>query len=286
MTILPGILSMFFWGIAIYLAATVSRKIGNVLTLFWMQLFGLAVGLVYFIANISTFQYAQIPAFLPVLFLIALFQIIAYLSFYRGMEKGLVSLVSPLGSTWSLITAVLGVVIYHEVLKFHQVLAIASIIIGILIISVDLKSIVQTKKLEFLSGVREGLLSMLGWGVAWFLTVIPTRNLDWFLPAFIFRIILIIMLALYIAFQKHSFIPQKGKFPLTQLLIIGFFDMLAFMSLSIGISQTNSSIIAPIASANTIVVIGLAVIFLKEKLKLNQIIGTIGILIGIILISL
>ena len=62
--------------------------------------------------------------------------------------------------------------------------------------------------------------------------------------------------------------------------------MLAFMSLSIGISQTNSSIIAPIASANTIVVIGLAVIFLKEKLKLNQIIGTIGILIGIILISL
>ena len=286
MTILPGILSMLFWGIAIYLAATVSRKIGNVLTLFWMQLFGMMIGAIYLLWNIHVFQFSQVPSFLPILFFIALLQIIAYLSFYRGMEKGQVSIVSPLGSTWSLVTAILGIVIYREVLRPHQVIAIASIVIGIFIISINFRSILQTKRIALLSGVREGMFSMLGWGVAWFLTVIPTRNLDWFLPAFIFRIILIVMLALYIAFQKHSFIPQKVRFPLMPLLVIGFFDMLAFMSLSIGISQTNSSIIAPIASANTIVVIGLAVIMLKEKLKLNQIIGTIGILIGIIFISL
>lgn len=286
MTILPGILSMLCWGIAIYLAATVSRKIGNVLTLFWMQLFGLAVGIPYFLWNIREFHYSLIPTFLPVLTFIALFQVVAYLAFYRGMEKGLVSLVSPLGSTWSLVTAVLGVIVYHEILETHQLLAVTSIIIGILIISVNLTSIFQTKKIEFLTGVREGILSMLGWGVAWFLTVIPTRNLDWFLPVFLFRIILIIMLAAYIALRKQSFVPQKSHLPLLPLLIIGLFDMLAFMSLSIGISQTNSSIIAPIASANTIVVIGLAVVFLKEKLKFNQMIGIIGILIGIILISL
>ena len=56
------------------------------------------------------------------------------------------------------------------------------------------------------------MLAMLGWGVAWFLTVIPTRNLDWFLPAFLFRIMLIIMLAIYIAFQKRPLIPQKSAF--------------------------------------------------------------------------
>lgn len=162
MTILPGILSMVFWGIAIYLAATVSRKIGNVLTLFWMQLFGLTIGFLYFIWNIKSFQFAQIPSFLPILFLIAFFQIIASLSFYRGMEKGQVSIVSPLGSTWSLITAILGVIIFHEILKPHQIVAVASIITGILIISIDLKSIISTKKVELLSGVREGMLSMLG----------------------------------------------------------------------------------------------------------------------------
>lgn len=94
------------------------------------------------------------------------------------------------------------------------------------------------------------------------------------------------MLAGFIIYQKKTFIPKKISFPLVPLMVIGLFDMLAFMSLSIGISKTNSSIIAPIASANTIVVIGLAVLFLKEKLKVNQIVGTIGILIGIILIAL
>src|SRR3989344_6491268 len=271
MIILPGILSMLCWGIAIYLAATVSRKIGNVLTLFWMQLFGLSVGSIYFVWNFRSFHLSQAPSFFPILFLIAIFHIIAYLSFYRGMEKGLVSIVSPLGSTWSLVTALLGVFIYKEVLSTNQVIAIASILIGILFISLDIKSLLQSQKVALLRGVREGLLSMMGWGLAWFLVVVPTRNLDWFLPAFIFRIFLIIMLAGYIKYQRKPFLPIKQPFPLLPLLVIGAFDMLAFMSLSIGLSRTNSSILAPIASANTIVVIGLAVIFLKEKLKMNQV---------------
>ena len=86
MTILPGILSMLFWGIAIYLAATVSRK-RECLTLFGCS-YLVWLGMMYFLWNIPSFHYAQILTFLPILFLIALFQIIAYLSFYRGMEKG------------------------------------------------------------------------------------------------------------------------------------------------------------------------------------------------------
>ena len=167
-----------------------------------------------------------------------------------------------------------------------KVFYITCIIIGIVFISLDIKSLLQSKKVALLQGVREGLFSMLGWGLAWFLVVVPTRNLDWFLPAFIFRIFLVILLALIITYQKRTFLPKSTPFPFAPLLIIGSFDMLAFMSLSIGLSRSNSSILAPIASANTIVVIGLAVLFLKEKLKLNQIVGTIGILIGIILISL
>lgn len=286
MTILPGILSMLFWGIAIYLAATVSRKIGNVLTLFWMQLFGLIIGTFYFLFNYPSFHLSQAISFLPILLLIAVLHIIAYLSFYRGMEKGLVSIVSPLGSTWSLVTALLGVFIFKEVLSTNQIIAITCIIIGIVFISLDIKSILKSKKVALLQGVREGLFSMLGWGLAWFLVVVPTRNLDWFLPAFIFRIFLVVLLALIITYQKRAFLPKSAPFPFASLLVIGSFDMLAFMSLSIGLSRSNSSILAPIASANTIVVIGLAVLFLKEKLKFNQIAGIIGILIGIILISL
>ncbi|MFC1646917.1 DMT family transporter [Patescibacteria group bacterium] len=282
-TILPGLISMACWGIAIYLAATVSRKIGNVLTLFWMQVFGQSLGVIYFIRNIGSFN-DNFTSFVPVLLLIALCQIVAYLSFYRGMEKGQVSIVSPLGSTWSLITAVLGITIYHEIVSAKQILSIVCIVIGILSISFNLREILQTKKLELLGGVKEGILSMLGWGFAWFLTVMPTRELGWFLPTFIFRTFLIILIGAYLLYQKKKVIT-KHKFPWPELIVIGIFDMLAFFSLSIGIARTNSSIIAPIASANSIIVIMLAMFFLKEKLKWNQVAGIVLILFGIVTIT-
>lgn len=285
MEILPGIAAMFFWGVAIYLAATVSRKIGNYLTLFWMQVFGLIVGSIYFALNFQNFNLAAIPSFIPILTVIAILQIIAYLSFYKGTEMGKVSLVGPLGAAWGLVVAVLGVIFYRESLKPTQVIAVLLIIAGIILISIDLKSFLKSKQIQLLSGMKEGVIAMLGWGVSLFLLVIPTRNLDWFLPAFLFRAILILLLGLYIA-SKTTFKPKTNKLPLKSLAIIGLFDMGAFMSLSFGLSNSNSSVIAPIASAYAVITVLLAKVFLKEKTKPSQALGIVGVVAGIILISL
>lgn len=284
MEILPGIISMFFWGIAIFLAATVSRKIGNVLTLFWMQIFGFLVGFAYFIANFQSFDFVRIPNFIPILIVIAILQIVAYLSFYKGTEKGQVSLVGPLGAAWGLVVAVLGVVLYQESLSTNQVAAIALIIVGILLIAVDIKAVFHSKKVKLLSGFKEGILAMLGWGISLSLLVAPARNLDWFLPAFLFRFILILLLASYML-TKAPFAPKK-KLPLKSLFVIGAFDMGAFMSLSYGLSITKSSIVGPIASAYIVITVLLAKVFLKEKSNFYQTLGIVGVVLGIILVSL
>lgn len=284
MEIIPGIASMFFWGIAIFLAATVSRRIGNILTLFWMQIFGLLVGFAFFVANFQSFDLSKVPSFIPIFVVIAILQIIAYLSFYKGTEKGQISLVGPLGAAWGLVVAVLGVVLYQESLTTHQIAAIALIIVGILLIALDIKAIVSSKKVKLLEGFKEGMLAMLGWGISLSLLVGPTRNLDWFLPAFMFRFLLILLLGTYIL-TKSSFTP-KAKLPLKSLIAIGALDMGAFMSLSYGVSVTNSSIIAPIASAYIVITILLAKMFLKEKSNLHQTLGILGVILGIVLVSL
>jgi len=97
--IIPGVISMFCWGIAIFLAAIVSRKIGNVLTLLWMQIFGLLVGFVYYLPNVHTISSPNLVTAFPVITVIAVLQLVAYLAFYKGLEKGQVSLVSPLGAS-------------------------------------------------------------------------------------------------------------------------------------------------------------------------------------------
>ncbi len=284
--IIPGVVSMFSWGVAIFLAAIVSRKIGNILTLLWMQVFGLLVGFLYYLPNVHAISSPNLAAALPVIFVIAILQLIAYLAFYKGLEKGQVSLVSPLGASWGLISALLGVIFYKEHFAFHQVGAVLLILAGIIGLSIDIKKLFSSKKVALTVGVKEGVIAMFAWGISLFLLVMPTKSVNWFLPTFVFRLILIVCLSLYMMATKTPFIQKKGRMPWGQLFVIGAFDFAAFMSLSLGELQANSSFILPIASAYALVTVALAWIFLKEKMTPRHIIAALAIIAGIAAISI
>ena len=267
MGLISGLLTMFFWGIAIFFAALASRKVGNILTLFWMQVFGFLVGAIYFLFNVNALSFNHVIQFLPTLLIIALFQVIAYLAFYKGLQKGQVTLVSPLGASWSLITAILSIIFFREVLRINKLFAILLIMIGIIVISVNLKNLIRNKSLQLLTGVKEGIISMLGWGISLFLLISVTKELGWFLPAFIFRFLILLLLTTYILYSKKSPLPKTDNFPWSTLLLIGLFDILAFFTYSLGVSSAYGSIVAPVSSANTLVTIVLSMIFLKEKMS-------------------
>lgn len=285
MGIIAGILSMVCWGTAIYLAAIASRKIGNVLTLFWMQLFGFLVGFIFFIFNLKSFTYSSITQNIPLLLVVALLQVTAYLAFYKGLEKAPVSLVSPIGAAWGLVTSVLGVIFFKEVLSGTQILSIGLIAAGIIMLSINFKDLIKQKKFNLFIGVKEGIIAMLSWGISLFLLVIAAKDLGWFLPAFLFRFFLLLILSVFIIYSQNKFIPKSGKFPLNLLLLIGLFDIGGFFSYSFGVSGTSASIVAPIGSAFALVTVLLARIFLKEKINLNKSIGILAIILGLVFIS-
>ena len=286
MGIIAGFLSMVFWGTAIFLAAIASRKLGNVLTLFWMQFFGFLVGLLFFLVNFNSFTFTLVSQNVSLLVVVAVLQVVAYLSFYRGLEKAEVSLVGPVGAAWGLVVALLGVVFLKESLSTSQVLAIGMIVVGIVMLSVNISDLVKSKKVNFLVGVKEGVMAMLGWGISLFLLVFATKELGWFLPAFIFRFFVLLLLVGYILFSKSVFIPKSTKFPLKLLLLIGLFDIGGFFSYSFGVSGTQASIVAPIGSAFALVSVLLAKVFLKEKIYRNKMVGILAIVGGLVLISL
>jgi len=277
---------MFFWGTAIFLAALASRKQGNVLTLFWMQLFGFLVGVGYFLLNYNSFVFNSIFQNIPLLIIVAILQVVAYLAFYKGLEKAEVSLVSPVGAAWGLVVAILGVIFFKESLNTFQILAIGLIVIGIVMLSINISDFVKSKKVNLLIGVKEGVIAMLGWGTSLFLLVFVTKELGWFLPAFVFRFFVLLLLVGYISFSKGMFIPKSTKFPLKLLLLIGLFDIGGFFSYSFGVAGTQASVVAPIGSAFALVSVLLAKVFLKEKIDKNKMIGILTIVSGLVLISI
>ncbi|MDX1397246.1 MAG: EamA family transporter, partial [Oceanospirillum sp.] len=172
-----------------------------------------------------------------------------------------------------------------EILTLIQLSAVGLIIIGIVLLSINIKEFIKLKKVNLFIGVKEGIIAMLGWGISLFLLVYPAKNLGWFLPAFIFRLFILFILAGYILYKNKQLISNSSKFPFILLILIGGLDIGGFFSYSFGVVNTNASIVAPVGSAFALVTVVLAKIFLKEKFTLIKTFGILTIISGLVLIS-
>lgn len=126
-----GLIAMLGWGLADFLAAISARKVGNYRTLFWSQIIGFLFIISYFFITNHNFDLGNL---IFVLILIAFLEVIAYLFFYKGLSEGLVSVVSPIASSFSVVAIILSVIILKDTLNKLQVLGIAIISIGIVMI--------------------------------------------------------------------------------------------------------------------------------------------------------
>ena len=286
MGIIAGLLSMLGWGTSDFLAAKSSRKIGFTLTLFWTQTVSFLIALIYFFVNFQILNIANIPKFIISLAISGFLYMIATLAFYKGLKEGQVSLVSPIGASWVMITIILSVIFLKEVLQTNQIIAIILIILGIVLVSADVGGILRIKKLTSFAGIKEGLIAMFGWGLSLFLVIPASKGLGWFLPVFLLRLFTILFLASYILFSKQSFKINFQPPLLALILPIGLLDMIAFFAYSFGVGGGYTSIVAPIAASFPIVTIILARIFFKEKFILTQVFGIVSVIIGLILISI
>jgi uncharacterized membrane protein len=286
MGIISGLISMFGWGTSDFLAAKSSRKIGFVLTFFWAQLISFLVALLYFIFKFRTFDLNNVPKFIFIIIISGFLFTISALAFYKSLSIGKVSLVGPITASWAMITVLLSVLFLDELLKTNQVLAIILIIIGIILISSDLKEFSQKNKLIFSIGAKEAIIAMFGFGIALFLLAITVKQLGWFIPGFLSRFFILIFLILYIISKKQSLKIEIKPINWIIITSIGLLDVVAFFAYSIGVSTEYASIIAPIAASSPLITTILAQVFLKEKIALSQIFGIIITISGLILISI
>jgi len=284
--IISGLISMFGWGTSDFLAAKSCRKIGFVLTFFWAQLISFLIALLYFIFNFRTFDFNSVPKFFVVIIIYGFLFTISALAFYKSLSIGKVSLVGPITASWAMITILLSVLFLKEELKTNQIAAIILIIVGVILISSDLKEFFQKNKLIFLIGTKEAIIAMFGFGVALFLLALVIKSLGWFLPGFLSRLFILIFLILYFIFKKQPMKIGFGPTNWIMIIVIGFLDIIAFFAYSIGVSTEYASIIAPIAASSPLITTILAQVFLKERIALSQIFGIIITISGIILISI
>ncbi|HXZ03842.1 MAG TPA: DMT family transporter [Ktedonobacteraceae bacterium] len=310
MGIILGLSAALFWGTADFLVRYTTHIIGTYRTLFYMQFIGLACLSIFLVVSGDfAHQFAHISWQWWVLAIItALLNVVSALALYRAFEIGVLAVVSPIAASSTALTVVL-VILSGEMISRARGVGITATLIGVALAAthftpsedtngqdIDEKSAQYPKEqYKNLRLLRRGKLTR---GVGWALVSAVCYGIDFWLlgiyivpvfggifPVWIIRFTTICALALFAmpARQNLRWPPRKAWW---FIIPIGILDTLAFISVAIGYTTEQVSVVSVLASLFSAVTVLLAWIFLREKLQWSQWLGIVIILLGVSLVKL
>lgn len=281
-SIIAGLGGMFGWGTSDFLANNASEKVGHSKAFFWSQIAGLALilSLIFFMSP----NFAIAPHLILLTILGGIAYALGYLFFYKGFEIGNVSVISAVINIQIIFIIAISFFIHKQTLTTLQIPALLLLILGVTLVSVNLNEL-RKGTVALLKGVKEALIATVLFGVFyWPLNEYIVEKADWLAIGFITKLTAIIAVFIIYSFRKQSMIISKTSKKLFILITaVGLLEAIGVLSVTIGQSYGDGIIVAPISSALTVVTVGLAMIFTKERINQIQTLGIAMVVIGIVM---
>ncbi|MEI7579733.1 MAG: DMT family transporter [bacterium] len=277
-----GLVPMFLWGINAIFEKKFVAKTGTLKPLLYVNLISTILNLPFLLTE--KFSPELTPKFLITIFVFTIFDFIGLALFYIGFRISKVSIVTPIASCFSILTTLISVFYYGEVISIAKIFCIVLVIAGIIVLSVDFKDLKSTTKKDLI-GIICGLIIFILYGI-WvplWSKFIATGGVFHIMTYS--RMICFALAAIFLIFTKSNFKVDCKNMIL--IFISAFLLLIANNVYNWGLATANAtSLITAISSAYPLIAALTAYFVLKEKLVRRQYVG-IGIIItGIVLIAL
>lgn len=282
MAVFFALITFLGWGIGDVFVAIASRRIGNVNTLFWGQILTLIVTTLYIPVAGWPSDWTMFVVSLLLNFLMAY----GTLLYFRAFEIGNASLVGTIGGSFLVPVVVFSMIFFGERISFFQITGIIAVTFGLILATLDFKKIRSRQFTDLFSekGVKYAVLAMLTWGIYYTAVRVPVEKIGWFwgfYPANLFFIVIILLGKLN---EKTGKIFQDKK-ALLAIVFFSFLIMIAQFAYNLGIMHGFTSVVAPIAGSSTVLFVIISRYVFHEKLQLQQKIGIISSLAGIVILA-
>ncbi len=281
--IIFAIITAIGWATADIFGGLVARKIGG---------YSSAI-LSYIISIILTsfyipFAWHELSSITPTtiiwLLILTPIGITPLISLYEGFKVGNPSLVGTIASAFGGLVAILSVIFLGEKLNVAQVISILAIILGLVISSLNLRSL-NSRQILSDKGIPFALASLLAWGIYYTFVKIPLQNIGWFWPTYLsywgFPLVLIFM-----KIRSIKLVFPKGRtnqlFMLTNAVLL----TIALFSVNYALTIGQSSVVSPISSSYPALFAILAYFVFKDRLTKQQILGIVITLVGVLSLSI
>jgi len=290
--ILFGMAAALCWGVADFLARYSARRIGAYRTLFFMQVVGFLSAAVYvFVTGSPAAALVRAVEGHPGL---ALFMGAAsggsMLAFYSALEKGTISLVAPIASSYPALTVLLAC-LSGERLTRQRLAGIALTLGGVVLASIgetpsEPGSASKASPARLDIGVWLALVCAIGFGITyWALGLYAIPAWGGIATVWTQRLSTLFWLAAAaVPLRRSLAFPVGWVWGLVG--VIGVLDALGFLLSNWGFEREQVGVVTVLGSLFGVVTLILAFVVLGERLSRRQWAGVALIFAGILLINL
>ncbi len=278
-----GLSTAVGYGTSDFVARQATQRIGHVQVLFYMELVGFAI-LAPLALLLEGGRWSWSGAWL-LLLLLGILNTFSTLFLYRAFEYGVLSVVSPIASSYPAATAALAVLFLNQFPGVPPAVGIVFAIAGILLLSRGGIHPSNAPPKDARVGVASAFAAFAGYGVFYFALKYVVADVGPVTVATVVRLVgVLLLLVLHAAGTLQVRGLPRPLWP--SLAVMGVLDSLAFIAFNLGIIAGNVAIVGTLSGLFSAVTVGLAVAVLHERLTRPQLVGVIAIFVGVVLIAL
>ncbi len=214
---------------------------------------------------------------------------IAFNFLYDAFHRGVVSVVAPIAYTYPVVTTVLSVLILRTIVSTGEALAISAVVFGVVLLSTRFTELGSYIGGKGAPGVRAGALSAVGssifFGIAYLGIGYAAPSVSYVLPAVILRAVGTLVGFAAAPFLRQDVKPSRLALSNT-IFAIGFLESIGFLAFTYGILAAGGSlpVVTALSGLGGAVATSYAMVFLKERLETNQVIGVLLAVAGVFLL--
>ncbi len=280
--ILFGLFSMLGYGLSTGVISGLAKKYSpeqvTVYRNFFVSLI-LLVALLFYLSS-SNFD----VTFIVLVFGIAVLGYFSVKYLFKALRVGKVGVVSPISNSAVVLTVLLSVIFFKEQLSLLQVVAIALVIFGVLLNSVDFKHFRESNIFDKRSGVAYALVTFVLWGFIFFFSKIHVSVLGPFLSAFLIELGILVYSYLDIRVSKMRLKRVSSK-ELFLFIVSAILAATGTLFYNLGVQVGVVSIVAVLSFSNPIAATFYSKVVNKETLKLKEMAALILIVLGVALVT-
>lgn len=289
-SIIFAFVAMICWGLGDFLIQKMSKKMGNLIALIWINFIG---GLALFPLAIKDFSLITSWESFLNLFVLAVLDFAFGLTLLKAYEKGKLSVVEVILVLELPLTVILGLSFFREELNIIQLLLILIIVLGVVFISRRPRNLL-TKIWEFITGKNKrwergvilALIAAIFSALYNFFIALNAKGLSPVLAIWFPWTISLFFLIIYMTFRGWSGFLASSKKNLKLIFLGSVIDVSAWLCFAVALSQNKLSITTAITESYPAIAVFLGIQFNKEKISFLQVMGAILALAASIAISL